>query len=69
MKVKSIAKGEHSAIPSTFIKLPFAIQTFDLFIFECPLKTGFIVYFKTDIPLWLSSVCEWYDAVLTSFLF
>ena len=35
--------GEHSAILSTFIKLPFAIKTFVLSIFEWPLKTGFSV--------------------------
>ena len=36
-------QGEHSAILSTFIKLPFAIKTF-LSIFEWPLKTGYIVF-------------------------
>ena len=34
---------EHSAILSTFIKLPFVIKIFVLFIFELPLKTGFTV--------------------------
>ena len=34
---------EHSAILSTFIKLPFSIKTFVLYIFEWPLKTGFTV--------------------------
>ena len=34
-------QGEHSAILSTFIKLPFAIKTFVLSIFEWPFKTGF----------------------------
>ena len=43
MQVKSIAEGEHSAILSAFIKLPFAIKTFVLSIFERPLKTGFTV--------------------------
>ena len=38
-------QGEHSAILSTFIKLPFVINIFDLSIFEWPLKTGFTVYF------------------------
>ena len=33
----------HSAILSTFIKLPFAIKTFVLSIFEWILKTGFTV--------------------------
>ena len=36
-------QGEHSAILSTFINLPFAINTFVLPIFEWPLKTGFTV--------------------------
>ena len=51
MQVKSIAECfrgsiplEHFAIDSTFIKLPFAIKTFVLFIFERPLKTGFTVH-------------------------
>ena len=34
---------EHSAILSTFIKLPFVIKTFVLSIFECPFYTGFSV--------------------------
>ena len=49
MKVKSIAECsplEHSAILSTFIKLPFIIKTFVLSIFEWPLKTGFTVCIK-----------------------
>ena len=37
-------QGEHSAILSTFIKLPFVINIFVLSIFECPLKTGFTVF-------------------------
>ena len=44
MKVKSIAecsKGEHSAIFSTFIKLPFVIKIFVLSIFEWTFYTGF----------------------------
>ena len=36
---------EHSAIFSTFIKLPFVIKVFVLSVFEWPLKTGFIVFF------------------------
>ena len=35
--------GEHSAILSTFIKLPFVIKIFALFIFERPFYTGFTV--------------------------
>ena len=34
---------EHSAILSTFIKLPFSIKTFVLSIFKWLLKTGFTV--------------------------
>ena len=40
-------QGEHSAILSTFIKLPLSIVTFALSIFKWPLKTGFTV---TDHP-------------------
>ena len=36
-------QGEHSAILSTFIMLPFVINIFVLSIFEWPLKTGFTV--------------------------
>ena len=43
-------QGEHSAILSTFIKLPFVFKTFVLSIFEWPLKTGFAV-----IPLLVKS--------------
>ena len=39
---------EHSAILSSFIKLPFVIKTFVLSIFEWPLKTGFTVQFSFD---------------------
>ena len=37
---------EHSAILSTFIKLPSVIKIFVLSIFEWPLKTGFTVDLK-----------------------
>ena len=36
-------QGEHSAILSTFIKLPFVFKTFVLSIFGQPLKAGFTV--------------------------
>ena len=36
-------QGEHSAIPLTFIKLPFVIKIFVLSIFEQPFYTGFTV--------------------------
>ena len=35
---------QHSAILSTFVKLPFVHKIFDLSFFEWPLKTGFTVY-------------------------
>ena len=37
------APKEHSAILSTFIKLPFVLKTFVLYIFEWLLKTGLTV--------------------------
>ena len=43
-KVLQNAPREHSAILSTFIKLPFVFKTFVLSIFEWPLKTGFTVF-------------------------
>ena len=36
-------QGEHSAILSTFIKLPFVIKIFVLSILEWPFYTGFTV--------------------------
>ena len=37
-------QGEHSAILSTFIKLPLSIKTFVLSVFKWLLKTGFTVH-------------------------
>ena len=42
------APRDHSAILSTFIKLPFVLKTFVLSIFEWPLKTGFTVMLMND---------------------
>ena len=39
-------QGEHSAILSTFIKLPFVIKIFVLSIFEWPFHTGFYCNFQ-----------------------
>ena len=36
-------QGEHSAVLSTFIKLPYVIKIYVLSICEWPLKTGFTV--------------------------
>ena len=41
-RMLQVGGGGHSAILSTFIKLPFVIKTFVLSIFEWPLKTGLI---------------------------
>ena len=42
-----MVQGEHSAILSTFIKLPFVIKIFVLSIFELPFYTGFtVLYFE-----------------------
>ena len=45
IQVRSIAEcsREHSAILSTFIKLPFVFKIFVLSIFEWPFYTGFTV--------------------------
>ena len=49
MQVKSIAESaKHSAILKTFIKLPIAIKTFVLSIFDWPLKTCLAVYLEPD---------------------
>ena len=42
-------KGEHSAILSTFIKLPFVIKIFVLSIFEWPFYTGFTIPASDDL--------------------
>ena len=45
-KYYRMLQGERSAIPSTFIKLPFVINIFVLFTFECPFHTGFTVLYQ-----------------------
>ena len=52
MQVKRIA--EHSAILSTFIKLPFVIKIFVLSIFEWQLKTRLLYYQNQDYIVHLS---------------
>ena len=39
-------QAEHSAILSTFIKLPFVIKIFVLAFFEWPLETAFTVCYE-----------------------
>ena len=46
---RMLKKG-HSAILSTFIKLPIVIKVFVLSLFKWPFYTGFIVYYFQDIP-------------------
>ena len=46
-------QGEHSAILSTFIKLPFVVKIFVLSIFEWPLKTGFYCIFIHSIYIFI----------------
>ena len=43
-KYCGMLQGEHSAILSTFIRLPVVIKIFVLSIFEWPFYTGFTVY-------------------------
>ena len=43
-------QGEHSAILSTCIKLPFVMKICVLSIFEWPLKTGFTVFKPGNHP-------------------
>ena len=51
-------QGEHSAILSTFIKLPFVIKTFVLSIFEWPFYTGFTVCIViSNIITWTGEIC------------
>ena len=47
---------EHSAILSTFIKLPFVFKTFTFFISEWPLKTGLLYIAKLHFDVCLLSV-------------
>ena len=49
LKYCRMLQGEHSAILSTFIKLPFVIKTFVLPIFERPFHTGFTVSLEKPI--------------------
>ena len=44
-------QGEHSAILSTFIKLPFVIKIFGSSIFDWPFYTGFTCMSKYDYIL------------------
>ena len=48
-KYCKMLQGEHSAILSNFIKVPYVINTFVLFIFEWSLKTGFTVLIITSL--------------------
>ena len=43
-------QGEHSALLSTFIKLPFAIKIFVLWLFEWPLEHSAILLTCIKLP-------------------
>ena len=49
-------QGEHSAILSTFIQLPFVTKIFVLSIVEWQLKTGFTVY--SENHLYIHYLCH-----------
>ena len=49
---------EHSAILSTFIKLPFSIKTFVVSIFKWPLKTDFTVFLSLKILFILANSAD-----------
>ena len=51
-------QGEHSAILSNFIKLPFVIKILVLSIFEWPLKTGFTAFFSVKAKIIFASYCS-----------
>ena len=51
-------QGEHSAILSTFIKLPFSIKTFVLSICKLPLKTGFTVFLSLKVVIILENSAD-----------
>ena len=60
MQVNGIV--EHSAILSTFIKLPFVIKIFIVSIFEWPFYTGFTVFLKiynVILPLLTAQYVNW----------
>ena len=66
-------QGEHSAIHSTFIKLPFVIKIFVLYIFEWPLKTGFTVLLTMQVIYHIMTLtldlchkmpCQWHYLTL-----
>ena len=68
-KVLQNAPREHSAILSTFIKLPFVFKTLSLSIFEWPLQTGFTVHVYLDLRaltlgiLILMNSSFWFDTI------
>ena len=56
-------QGEHSAILSTFIKLPFVIKIFVVSIFEWPLKTD-LLYMQICVPKYELKYFSNYDKKL-----
>ena len=64
MQVKSIAECSLS----TFIKLPFVIKIFVLFIFEWPLKTGFTVRTCVCVSLYWCFGCCVFSILILIFI-
>ena len=62
LKYCRMLQGEHSAILSTFIKLPFVIKIFVLSFFEWPFYTGVTVCHSHDLSILLHSVISLPDA-------
>ena len=62
------APREHSAILSTFIKLPFVFKTFVLSIFEWPLKTGFTVVANSVDPDQTAPYLIWFYTFVDNFV-
>ena len=59
---------EHSAKRSTFIKLPFVIKTFVLYIFEWLFYTGFTVYdkkYRQDIRVMITTLKTVCSAIIS----
>ena len=52
-------QGEHSAILSTFIKLPYVFKTFVLSVIEWPLKAGFTVDYLIRRLLYIKIDFNW----------
>ena len=64
-KYCKMLQGEHSAILSTFIKLPFVIKIFVLSFFECPFYTCFTVHASREGSNQMGIMCLFYFGFAT----